>query len=187
MSHLVESWESLGVFMQALPPRARVLELGTLATGPSRSTHHGAAILAASPGGEHVKSDFQAGYDVDVVADCHNLVGVFGEASFDAVLAVSVWEHLARPWVAGDQVRRVLKPGGVALIVTHQTFPLHGYPSDFFRFSTHALAVCFEGMEPVRLAYEFPCAILQPREITEWDPRAPCFLNVTGLFRNPSC
>jgi 2-polyprenyl-3-methyl-5-hydroxy-6-metoxy-1,4-benzoquinol methylase len=45
---------------------------------------------------------------------------------FDALVAVAVFEHLERPWIAAKEVARVLKPGGFAYVSTHQTFPLHG-------------------------------------------------------------
>ena len=44
----------------------------------------------------------------------------FGDNIFDAVIALDVFEHIADPWKAFAEVRRVLKPGGCAFI----TFPL---------------------------------------------------------------
>lgn len=44
----------------------------------------------------------------------------FGDSSFDIVYSVSIWTHLSidmqLPWL--EEVRRVLKPGGIALIST---------------------------------------------------------------------
>jgi SAM-dependent methyltransferase len=45
----------------------------------------------------------------------------YGDAAFDAVFAVSIWSHLAEgaalAWL--DEMRRVLRPGGLLLLTTH--------------------------------------------------------------------
>jgi SAM-dependent methyltransferase len=127
-------------------------------------------------------SDVTDGLDVDVVADAHDLAP-FATSSFDAYIAVSVYEHLRQPWVAAKAAHRVLKNGGTLLVVTHQTFPIHGYPSDFFRFSDVALASIFEdaGFKIIDGGYQYPCQITPPPEVTRWNTAAPAFLNV-GVY-----
>lgn len=160
-----------------------VLELGTRRWESNRPTHHQAWVPNAA---SYVKADFMDGQDVDVVADAHDLEP-FADHSFDAVVAVSVWEHLERPWIAAQQVARVLRPGGVAMIATHQTFPIHGYPSDYFRFSDRALDLLFTdaGLEVVVCLHVYPCTIKPPAEVTRWNPAAPAFLNVEGVWQVP--
>lgn len=67
---------------------------------------------------------------VDVVgsADCIP----FGDNSFDAVISQAVFEHLQYPEWAVSEVRRVLKPGGIAKIDTAFLQPEHGYPHHFY-------------------------------------------------------
>ncbi|MBN2760061.1 MAG: methyltransferase domain-containing protein [Rhodobacteraceae bacterium] len=43
----------------------------------------------------------------------------FADASFDAVVSTSVFEHLPDPAQAAAEVARVLRPGGVAHMITH--------------------------------------------------------------------
>jgi ubiquinone/menaquinone biosynthesis C-methylase UbiE len=43
----------------------------------------------------------------------------FEDASFDAVVSTSVFEHLSDPAKAAAEVARVLRPGGVAHMITH--------------------------------------------------------------------
>lgn len=43
----------------------------------------------------------------------------FADASFDAVVSTSVFEHLPDPAQAAAEVARVLRPGGVARMITH--------------------------------------------------------------------
>lgn len=169
-------------FFAMLGPNPRVLELGTLRWGADPSHHRD----RAPEGSTYVMTDVEAGRDVDVVADAHDLA-TFPDQSFDAVIAVSVWEHLARPWIAAQAVARVMKPGAVLYIDTHQSFPIHGYPHDYFRFSDIALALLFEdaGLETVGTEYKFPAKIVPPKEVTRWNPAAPVFLNVGGIWRKP--
>lgn len=165
-------------FRQALSglQSPRVLELGTMRSNPSFPTHHAVWLPEEST---HVMSDAFNGMDVDVVADAHGL-SPFQDEEFDAVIAVSVWEHLERPWIAADAVHRVLKEGGLVYIATHQTFPIHGYPSDYFRFSVEALNVLFGApkFQHFQGNYMFPCRIIPPPEVVRWNPGAPSFLNV---------
>lgn len=67
---------------------------------------------------------------VDVVgsADCLP----FLDNAFDAVISQAVFEHLQYPEWAVREVRRVLKPGGIAKIDTAFLQPEHGYPHHFY-------------------------------------------------------
>jgi Methyltransferase domain len=63
---------------------------------------------------------------------------LFPPNSFDAVMAFSVLEHLLMPWKFVIELNRVLKKGAVGLFTTHQCWPLHDQPWDFWRFSDKA-------------------------------------------------
>ena len=141
---------------------ARVLELGTRRSNPAVSTIHRDWAAADAT---FVRSDFEAGLDVDVVADVHTLSQAFPEEHFDAIIAASVWEHVQRPWVATPQVAKVLKPGGQIFIQTHQSFHVHGYPNDYWRFTREALETLFldAGLRVVGSFYEFPAHIVSSR------------------------
>ncbi len=169
--------EALG---QIVAPR--VLELGTLRSERDRPTHHAEWLPNIS---EFVMSDVEHGTDVDVVADAHDLVAVFGEHCFDAVIAVSVYEHLQRPWIATIEIGKILKPGGVLYCASHQSFPLHWYgaPSqdhqDGWRFSESCWRTMLwdAGIEPITTGYAYPCVIQPPASITRWNKAAPAYLN----------
>lgn len=154
----------------------RVLELGTKQSRPGHSTHHGSWL---PPGATHIKGDIENGNDVDVVTDAHDLKE-FKDAEFDVFIAVSTWEHLRKPWIAAEAAARILKPGGLLYVATHHSFPIHGYPSDYCRWTDEGLAALFD--EPLwsyaKAGYAYPCVITPPPEVTVWNTAAPAFLNV---------
>jgi len=163
-----------------------VLELGTLQSVPGRSTMHRDWVPHAA---EFLGSDIEAGLDVDVVADAHRLSAAVGEQRFDVIISCSTFEHLKYPALAAHEVLKALKVGGVLFVQTHQSFPLHGYPSDYFRFSREALAALFGttmGFEVRATNYDFPAKIVSRREPGTQD--MPAFLNTTlwGEKRAPT-
>jgi SAM-dependent methyltransferase len=154
----------------------KVLELGTGRWKKNVPTHHGEWV---PEGGTHVKSDIFQAEDVDVIADAHDLAP-FKDNEFDAFMAISVWEHLKKPWLAAEAARRVLRPGGILLVQTHFVFPVHGYPSDYCRWTDEGLKGLFDEPEwSGQIAgMQYPCVITPPKEVTTWNTAAPAFLNV---------
>ena len=117
--------------MAARPP-GRLLEVGSRArSGLTRRDW-------AQPGWDYSGFDIKPGPNVDVVGDAHTLARHYQPAAFDAVMAFSVLEHLLMPWKFVIELNRVLKPGAVGLFTTHQCWPLHDEPWDFWRFSDTA-------------------------------------------------
>ena len=169
-----------------------VLEVGTLQSVPGRPTHSRAGFPTLKPA-DYVRLDVAPGPDVDVVGNVHALPSEW-EERFDAFIAIAVWEHLERPWIAAREVARVLAPGGKFLVITHQTFPIHGYPSDFFRFSREALRLIFEdaGLTVEACDYKNRCLIvpmppiLPPELIQSWNQTYPSYVLVGVAGRKPA-
>jgi SAM-dependent methyltransferase len=163
-------------FIDWLRPQqlAHVLELGTKRSVPTRSTVHRDWAHAEAT---FVRSDFQKGEDVDVLADIHDLSSAFSPSCFDAVIACSVFEHVQRPWIAAGEIAKVLRPGGRVFVQTHFAFPLHSYPHDYWRFTTDALKTIFEdaGLTTLATDFQFPCQIISER--TPQSSNAQAFLN----------
>jgi SAM-dependent methyltransferase len=167
-------------------PSPSVLELGTLQSVPGRSTLHRDWVPHA---GEFLGTDIQDGPDVDIVADLHKLTEVTGSERFDVIISASTFEHLKYPTLAAHELMKALKVGGLLYVQTHQSFPLHGYPNDYFRFSQDALAGLFGtrmGFEVVATNYDFPVRLYSRRD--RIGHRMPAFLNTTlwGEKRTPT-
>jgi hypothetical protein len=135
---------------------------------------------------QHVGLDFIAGPGVDVVADIHSLGEDSRLGMFDVVWSDAVLEHLERPWVAAAAMAKVTRIGGVGFHITHQSFPLHAVPNDYWRFSTEGLRVLFcqeSGWETIRAAYCWPCAIVPFAGEPCPPAQTPCFVHAMVLAR----
>ena len=167
-------------------PSPVVLELGTKQSIPGRSTMHRDWVPHAS---EFLGADMEQGPDVDLVADVHRLSEHVGRERFDVILSCSTFEHFKYPALAAHEIMKALKVGGVVYVQTVQSFPLHAYPSDYFRFSQEALASLFGtrmGLEVVATNYDFPVRLYARR--VPGLQRFPSFLNTTlwGEKRAPT-
>ncbi len=94
----------------------------------------------------------------------------FPDASFDFVVSDQVLEHVAGdPFRAVDETFRILKPGGIAVHTTVLLFQIHGYPSDYWRFTPDGLRL---------LCQKFSRVV----EAGGWGNRYVWFLNWLGLL-----
>jgi SAM-dependent methyltransferase len=87
--------------------------------------------------------DIQNGPCIDLVEDAENMVSV-QDSSFSAVICISVLEHTVHPLNVIDEIHRILKPGGYALISVPWMFESHMEPQDYFRFSPHFICLLEE-------------------------------------------
>ena len=91
------------------------------------------------PGKKYIGIDMRQGPGVDCVTDVENLP--FRTASVGTVIAMNLFEHVPRFWRGFEEVYRILRQGGVFLVACPFYFHVHEYPSDYWRFTTHALDV----------------------------------------------
>ncbi|HUC05967.1 MAG TPA: class I SAM-dependent methyltransferase [Acidimicrobiales bacterium] len=96
-------------------------------------------------GHEYIGCDLQEGPRVDRIEDIHNLS--FEDGSVGALLAFDTLEHVANPTRAMEEVFRVLRPGGVALITSVMFFPIHAHPWDYWRFTPEGFDLLLQPFE----------------------------------------
>jgi hypothetical protein len=137
-------------------PNANVLEIGSRArSGISRRSLFPATC-------NYTGFDIVAGENVNCVGDAHALSRLLPLNHFDVVFSVSVWEHLCMPWLVSLELNKVMRTGGLAMINTHQSWPSHEEPWDYFRFSDYSWDALFNadtGFEIVTRGTGVPCVM----------------------------
>lgn len=93
--------------------------------------------------GEWLGIDMQAGPNVDLVANVHNLPEGWA-GYFSGVLCSEVLEHVARPWLAVRSIRSVMAEGGWAIFTVPACFPQHNFPDDYYRFTESGIRILLE-------------------------------------------
>ncbi len=123
--------------LPALPLGSKVLEIGSRA----RSQITRKEFLPE--GVEYIGFDIKEGPNVDVLGDVHRLSEYIEAESVDVVFSNSVFEHLFMPWKAVLEINKVMKVGGISFHASHQCWPLHEVPWDFWRYSDQAWRALF--------------------------------------------
>jgi SAM-dependent methyltransferase len=67
--------------------------------------------------------------------------------TYDLIISIDVLEHVSRPWLAGEEIHRILKEGGVTYHTTLFSWRYHKDPEDYWRYSPAALDVIFSKLE----------------------------------------
>jgi SAM-dependent methyltransferase len=146
---------------QHFVPEMRVLEIGP-DVRPSRyerlieskvgNVRWEAADIAGSP--EHLMA---GEYDIPVP-----------DGTFDAVVAGQVIEHVRKVWLWMKEVARVVRPGGLVVIIAPVSWPFHEAPIDCWRIYPEAMRTLadeaglevvecrFESLEPPRTRRSYP-------------------------------
>ncbi len=111
-------------FLTRFPSGAglRILNVGS---GPTR-TH-----------ADVINLDIYPFPNVDVIATATRLP--FADATFDVVVTEEVIEHVADPFGMARELMRVAKPGGLVFLGGPFTYPLHGSPRDYTRWTYDGL------------------------------------------------
>jgi len=88
------------------------------------------------PGKVYVGCDMREGLGVDRVEDVHCLKG--RSNTIGTVLIFDTLEHVGNVHRAMREIHRILKPGGMVIMSSVMNFPIHDYPSDYWRFTPKA-------------------------------------------------
>lgn len=121
----------------AADPRARILVVGA-----------GDARFDAGSDARVVYSDVALAPDTQMIADAHDLP--FADASFDAVFAVAVLEHVADPFRCVAEFQRVLAPDGLVYSATPFLQQVHMGAYDFTRFTALGHRRLFRAFDELR-------------------------------------
>ena len=126
----------------------RVLDIGSGSPFQKRLTRYRNLFS----GVQYETLDSAAQYRPTYVGDIHQLP--LPDNSLPAAICLSVFEHLYEPQKAADELHRVLKSGGKAILYTHFIYPYHGRKgvySDYFRFTEEGLRHLFRKFSKIEM------------------------------------
>lgn len=106
----------------------------------------------------YVGCDMRPGLGVDRVEDVHCLK--IRRNSVGTVLIFDTLEHIENVHQAMQEIYRVLKPGGMVIMSSVMKFPIHDYPSDYWRFTPKAFELLLKRFATYEVEFdgnpEFP-------------------------------
>lgn len=91
------------------------------------------------PNSDYKRADFGEMAELDYIIGNDSRVDE-KDGSFDLILSTQVAEHVTDPTVYFAECFRLLKPSGRLICTTHGTYPDHGCPYDFQRWTADGLA-----------------------------------------------
>ena len=97
------------------------------------------------PGKTYTGADMRSGPGVDVLLNLHDID--LPSDSVGTVICIATLEHVEYPRKAMEEIRRILKPGGLAIITSVMDCHIHGYPSDYWRFTPSGFSSLLEAFE----------------------------------------
>jgi SAM-dependent methyltransferase len=120
--------DNLTALLERLQPHARVLVIGGAAVGEGMDRLYADETDVLVSG-----FDIYGSEHVQLIADAHQIP--FADATFDAVVAQAVLEHVLEPNVVVDEIWRVLKLNGYVYAETPFLQNVHEGAYDFTRFT----------------------------------------------------
>jgi hypothetical protein len=102
-------------------------------------------------GREFIGTDLRDGPGVDRVEDLRALR--FADGEVGTALCLDTLEHCADPMAAARELRRVVsRTHGTVLMSSVMLMPIHGYPSDYWRFTPDGLRLLLDEFDEVDAA-----------------------------------
>jgi len=123
----------VSIVATTLPIRGPIYEFGALQV-PGQEGF--ADLRPYFPQQDYVGTDMLEGPGVDKLLDLYDID--LPSESVGTVLCFETLEHVEYPHRALEQIHRILKPDGIAVISSVMDFPIHDFPHDYWRFTPEA-------------------------------------------------
>jgi SAM-dependent methyltransferase len=140
-------YNTVADIVERLPLRDPVVEFGSMQVEPGQPSDL-RPLFADRP---FIGTDFREGPGVDRIEDLRNLS--FADGEVGTAVCLDTLEHCADPIAAGRELGRVVSPdGGVCIVSTVMLIGIHGYPSDYWRFTPEGLRLLLADFDEVDVA-----------------------------------
>jgi len=104
------------------------------------------AETIAKAGCQPVSLDIDEDRSPDVVGSVMDM-HMFPDNEFDVIFLMEVLEHVKNPFLAADEIFRILRPGGILIGSTPFILGIHDAPYDYYRFTKYGLEHIFEDFQ----------------------------------------
>jgi hypothetical protein len=120
-----------------------IVEFGSLQVEPGQDSD----LRPLFRGREYIGTDLRPGPGVDRVEDLRTLT--FADGEVGTALCLDTLEHCDDPPAACRELTRVTASPGVCVLSSVMLFGIHGYPSDYFRFTPEGIRSLLSGFDDV--------------------------------------
>jgi len=120
----------ISIVASTLPIKEPIYEFGSFQV-PGQEGF--ADLRPLFPGRAYVGADIRQGLGVNKVLNLHEID--LPSESVGTVLCLDTLEHVEYPRKALEEIQRILKRDGIAVISSVMCFPIHDYPLDYWRFT----------------------------------------------------
>lgn len=110
---------------------------------------------------KYIGCDIRKGRGVDRLENMEKLT--FLTSSVGTIISIDTLEHVSKPYLAVKEIYRVLKPGGLLLLVSTMDFPIHDCPFDYWRFTPEGLKLLLSDFEEKYIGFEGN--VLKPKTV----------------------
>lgn len=153
--------------------RLSVLDVGSRAIGQDTGSHRPAIV---GRGWDYRGMDLEAGPNVDLVVEDGYDWREIEDDSHDVVLCSQVLEHTRYPWRLVQEIARVLRPRGLAFLITPSRGHVHRYPEDCFRYYPDGLPA---------LGHAAGLAVIEAHVQTRSVYRSNLWLDAAAVLQKP--
>jgi SAM-dependent methyltransferase len=108
-----------------------ILDVGSMVAEEGQVSYRD--IIDRFTGARYTGLDMAPGKNVDIVSEDPYKFPLESE-SFDLVVSGQAFEHIEFPWQTIREIARVLKPGGLAIVIAPSSGLEHRYPQDCWRY-----------------------------------------------------
>jgi SAM-dependent methyltransferase len=123
---------------------------GTLLLDIAPQDHEGASPYFKNA--KYCTLDIDPDSGADFIADiCNTNIDIIENDYFDFVVCTEVLEHTLNPFLAVNEIYRILKPNGLLFLSVPFNFRIHGPLPDCWRFTEHGLRAMLNSFSVVEI------------------------------------
>jgi SAM-dependent methyltransferase len=134
------TWELVRSATAAFEPAEPVIEIGSCRYDLPEQDWD---LRKLFPGCSYIGCDINAGPGVDRIEDITDLT--FKDGEVGTLVCVHILEHVWDVFASFKHIRRVMKSGGMAIILCPFNLHIHRFPKDYWRFTDDCMRKLMEG------------------------------------------